>query len=381
MATFNYERELGTLKDRDVSGLMEVLVQSKPTLFQVIKKGSPVNLNKFEWMEKQLTPSSWTIASFDTNGTGTGINFVSTTGLAAGMILTFVSSTGQYRTEKVKIVSVDDGTDVTVTRTYGSTTGVTLVVGDVATGFTPLGEGSSAGTSSTLLPTLNNNYTQIEEETVSLSRNALESAKIGMYDALADATNDALTKLLWKQNTSLIYGTPVARSSTEKGTTGGLIHFLTGGNVNSTGGALAASHINNTIEMCVNDGAVASKWLLVMNTNQAKKLTALNASQTYVTTSGLINPQIGGSVKQFIPDFQIPGGASGGDIFIDTSMPKDMILVVNPDLVKIRYWKEVQQKDATPNGDDRILLRFLTEYGYEIKNGTTAHGMITGLNV
>ena len=117
-----------------------------------------------------------------------------------------------------------------------------------------------------------------------------------------------------------------------------------------------------------------------MNINQAKKITALN-SVTHVTSDGIVGGTLGGSVRQFIPDFKMEGMDGGAGIFIETSMPKDMILVINPNLVKVRYWLKPALTDFSSKAVDGNSYQVKTEYGFEIKNGTTAHGMITGLTV
>ena len=117
---------------------------------------------KEEWLEDSLTPTSTTIASFDTNGDGTGINVASTAGIRAGAILRFTSSADITKTEQVQVASVDSATALTVVRDYGGTTGVTLVVGDkVFLVSSPLNEKTEAGTSNGQEPDMVYNHTQI----------------------------------------------------------------------------------------------------------------------------------------------------------------------------------------------------------------------------
>ncbi len=89
---------------------------------------SDTNTTKIDWSYEPPDKRSLVIASFDTDGDGTGINFADTTGLFEGDL---VQALGSARdSEQMRASSVDSSTDTTMTRDANSSTGVTYEVGD-----------------------------------------------------------------------------------------------------------------------------------------------------------------------------------------------------------------------------------------------------------
>lgn len=383
---------------RDVQEFFTDLIVKKPTLLSMIKRGpdfhggGTTGAPKLEWFERQLSPTSYTIASFDTNGDGTGINMVSTTGLAAYDLLYFVSSTGQRRAEVVQIAVVDSGTDLTVVRQYGSSTATTLVVGDVAYVLKNREEASEGSETSFTALTAAYNYTSIIDRTIKLSKSSLGINVYGKNqtingapaELLLDALYQKMLEMQWEMNGWLLHGWKLIRSNTTtaRGSAGGLFSFLTGGNVVSTGGTVTMDHINDCLELIYADGnPPGSIDTMVMNSNQARYISAFNSGGTNpVVTIGQETTKVGSYVKQVVGD--LPGNIS--TILVDPMMPKDCILLLNTDLLEINYLAGRTLTDLDNNkteADDYISRRLLAEFSFTIRNGTTGHGMITGLTV
>ena len=384
---------------RYVQPAFDSMIQAYPTLLSMISRGPDWGGSagsstgpKLEWMERSLSQTTFTVASFDTNGDGTGINFASTTGMAAGDMVIFESSTGQRRAGAAKIASVDSGTDITISRDYGadSITLDTIVVGDIAKIVKPVAEGSSASESTYTAPTANYNYPVILQRAVQISNTNLGIPVYGSVSKLSgapaekllDAMDQKMLEIMWEMNNILINGVRAARSTSDtKGMAGGLFQFLTSGNVNTTGGAISLDHINDTLEDILEDGGMPGNYALVMNYNQARKISALNTSGSnpivYVQPRSNV---AGEAITQIYGD--LPGNI--GNVITEPNMPKDAILVVNMDMVEINYLAgrtlvDLDAKDAP--ADDYVMRRLLTEFTFTIRNGTTAHGMITGLDV
>lgn len=377
------------VKIRDVQNAYNILVSQYPTLLSRIPIGEPALSTKIEWLEEQMTPTEYTIASFDTNGDGTGVNLVSTAGISAGDILVFFGANGEYKTERAKVTSVDSGTDLTIERDYGSTTGVTLVVGWKARVLKPVDEATSATVSAGYEPSVAYNFTQIFQRAVKVSRTATQSAMYGI-NPTANASrlmlyqmNAKMTELMWEMNDALIYGVRKERSSSEKGTTSGLFAYLQGGNVNTTGGAISSDHINDVFELIYNDGGRGNNLALLMNVNQARKISGFNSGGTnplVVVQQG--SGVTGGSINRFIADFTTPESGYNATVIVEPNMPKDTIAVVNLDQIAVRYLQTMVDKDATTSeADDFFARRLLAELAFEIRNGQKAHGLITGLTV
>lgn len=383
---------------RDVQPYFDDLVAKQPILLGMIKRGPDFSgadatskYPKLEWVERQLTQTSYTIASFDTNGLGTGINLNSTAGLSAYDVLYFTSSTGQRRAELVQIASVDSATDLTVVRQYGSSTSTTLVVGDIVYVLKPVEEGSSASESSIVAPTVQYNTPAIVQRAIKMSKTRLGITTYGQTkvegkaaEMILDAMHQKMLEITWEMNGYLINGVRVPRTNatTAKGTPGGLFQFLSGGNVETTGGVFSYEHINNCLQLIYEDGnPPGSIDMLVMNANQARRMSKWAMSGTNpVVFYDRSATTFGSTITQFQGD--LPGNIS--KIVIEPNMPTDCVFLLNSSLIEINYLAGRTMKDLDANSneaEDFIARRLLAEFSFTIRNGQTAHGMITGLTV
>jgi hypothetical protein len=375
--TYNY----GNSQVRDVNEAFTALVAQKPYLLSVIGQGAVATNHKCEWQEDQFTPTQTTIASFGTGSTGgdaTVINVVSATGIEVGTVLRFTTSTGASRDEVVIVTAVNTNA-LTVTRQYGSSAASTFAVGDKVYRLAkPLGENSTAGSGAGRAPSQNYNYTQIFDAIAEVSRTSIQTQMYGLDSAYNYAVVAKMAEIAYDLNNAIIYGRRVQRTADTvgaKGSMGGILQYLSGGNVDTTGGAVSATIINNVVEAVFQDGAEANSLAIVCNSNQARKLSALDGSYLQVMRTDAVT---GHKVGTFSADF-MPGGEH--QIVIDPIFPKDQIAVINPSLVNIRTMQPMIDIDATANGQDGKKGRLLTELTLEVKNGQTAHGLAKGLNV
>ena len=384
---------------RDVQEAFESLIVASPFLLGLIPRGpdwggSPGSAAgpKHEWQERQLSQTTFTVASFDVDGDNVGINFTSTTGMAAGDIITFESSTGQHRAGAAQIASVDSGTDLTIVRDYGadSISLDTIVVGDIAKIVKPVVEGSSAAESTYDAPSMAYNHPVILQRAVKIAKTQLGIPAFGKVseingapaEKLLDAMHQKMLEIIWEQNQILIKGVRAARSTADtKGMAGGFIQFLTGGNVNTTGGVISLDHINDTLQDILEGGNAPGEYALVLNYNQARKLSALNTAGT--NPSVFVTPQsnvAGQSITKIFGD--LPGNIA--NVLTEPNMPKDMVIVADMTKVEINYLagRTITDTDAVSNkAEDFVMRRLLTEFTFTIRNGTKSHGLITGLDV
>lgn len=379
MANTSYDLTLGI---RNVQPAFDLLVSKYPTLLSKIRRGAPAKATKEEWLEDSLTPLSTAIASFDTDGDGTGINVTSTTGMVAGQLLRFTSSAHADRGEIVKIASVDSATDLTVVRDYGSSVGVTLVVGDLVYSVSkPKNEGSTASASDAVEPGTNYNYTQIFDRSFTLSRTALQVMQYGGANTMAYQTEKGMIEIMMEINSQLIYGERVQRSASQNGSFGGLIAFTRSGNIDTTGGAISKTIINNVIEKIWADGAMASNFLLVCAENQARKISAFNTAGTNpVVMTSPDARTTGGYTAQFVGDLPVKSGFMC-EILVEPTFPKDKIAIVDLNSIELAYLQDFGVTDISNKAVDGTMHRVLGELTVRVKNGTKAHGLATGLTV
>lgn len=375
--SYDFQNEI-----RDLDGAYQALVKAYPTFLSLVSVGAPISNNKFEWMEESLTPSTATVASFDTDGDGTGVNVDDTTPFQAGDIVRVETSAGASRSEVIRIVSVDDATDLTVARDYGGSTGATLAPGDVLTLISrPLNEGSDATAEDGAEASVAHNFTQIEDFTAKVSRTATQTQQYGVENLMNEQVERKMVHLMRRVNGAGIHGYKVERSSSNNGTTDGILARINAGdNVTSVGGALTATNVNNGLEQIFDDGGFSNNYALVCAENQARKISAFNTSGSNpVVNRDARDRETGGYIQTFVGDLPVQGGFTA-NVVVDPTFPKDQLAIVDMNRVKIRYMQPMKDMDATPNGADYFMRRALVEFGYEIKD-PNAHALLTGLTL
>lgn len=369
---------------RSVIEAFDQLRISYPTLLSLVPTGPNSSAYKDEWMEDSLSPVATTIGSFDTDGDGTGINLVSTTGMRAGALLRFTTAADVSRTEIVQIVSVDSTTDLTVTRDYGSSTGETFVVGDkVFLVSSPINEKTDAGDEAGQEPDMAYNYHQIYERVASISKTAQAVKKYGLANALDYQVQVKLTEIMREMNSNLIYGRRVIRASGVQGTAGGLLQFMESGNIETTGGAISETILNNMMESIFEDGGFSNNYVILCAENQARKISALNtAGSNPVVQKENTDRSLGGYISNFVGDLPVQTGFMA-KIVVDPNFIKDQVAILDMNNVEIAWLEDrsISDEDATLPGGDYFKRRILGEGTFRIKNGTKAHAIATGLTV
>lgn len=380
---------------RDVSPEFDTLVANMPSLLKLFGSfgtsfnpitGAPVVTNtKYEWVNDSHTQYSSAITGFDTDGDGTGITLGSTSGLEAGSVLRFETSAGGSETELVQVDSVDSSTEITVTRDYGSTTGVTLEIGDVAfLVSTPRNEDSDVGSAIKHEGSLAYNYTQIFDAVANLSETAKASAAYDNATAMGIQMRAAMIRLARDLESALIYGERVQRTSSAAGTLRGLVQYISeaGGNIDTTGGNISEAIINNVIESIVADGGMLIDPVLIVSHKQARNISALNTSGTNPSINKAnTDRSLGGFISSFVGDLPIDGGSTMLKIFTCINFPNDKAIVADMNDINVRVMRGLTSKDATTPGTDGDKQRLLTELTLEVRNAGTAHGIATGLTI
>lgn len=379
MPTTTYDFNNGI---RSVQTVFDTLIQDYPTLLKMIAKGANATSTKEEWLNDTLAPQSTAITSFVTDGDGTQINVTSTAGMAVNQLLRFTSAAGADRAEIVKVTAIDSATRFTCSRDFGGSTGVTLVSGDLVFNMSkPVVQGSTASAQSAAEPSVDYNYTQIFEGSVSLARTALQTQQYGGANNMAYQINRILTEKLFEVNSALIYGRRYVGTASAPATLGGLLQFLESGNIDTTGSAISKTIINNMLAACYADGAVASKYVIVCAPNQARKISAFNTAGSNPLT--MVSPDstvTGGYISKFVGDLPVMSGFTA-DILVEPIFPKDKIMLLDLNSVELAYLQGFGTTDATANGQDGTTQRVLGELTLRVKNGTKAHALATGLTI
>ena len=372
---------------RSVQPLFDTLITNRGDALSLFSSGQTPTNTKHEWFDRSLTPTTYAITSFSTDGDGTGLVFSGlTTGMSAGDIIIWKSSTGANISERVQIASVTNTTTIVVVRDFGSSTGVTLAVGDVGTLIKTAKEGQlkTALTSVTgTEPTAAYNYTQIMSRLVTVSRSMLSTWEYGKdkltgADAMKmqDQLAEQMTSVLWELRNSLFMGVKYVGSATVARMMGGIDQFLAaGGNVNTTGGAITLDILNDTAQLIRDDGGELPSVLL-MHSAQKRNFANLNTSGTNpLATVALADITAGTLVDVIRNDV-----AGISRIVIDDLMPKDTIYMLNPDYLELNWMMPLGKVDATAPGDDAVSEILRGEVTASIKNAK-AMGIIRDLDI
>jgi len=380
---------------RDVSEAFDLLVAERPsflnllgglgTTYDLSGLNPVVTNNKYEWINESLEQFKGFVLGFGTDGDGTSLELSSTAGIQAGSILRFTANDGSSKSELVLVDSVDSASVITVTRDYGSTTGVTLIISDIYyLVSTPRQENSGSGDAFLQQGVAAHNFTEIFDEVANLSRSAMASRYYDSAGSLSKQIMAGMIRCARKIESSSIFSVPVARTSTAAGSMGGVLHYISGvdGNIVFAGGAISQDNINDGIEKIYAKGGLLSQPVILCSPNQARRLSALNTSGTNpIVQKSNEDRSLGNYVTNFVGDLPIDGSAVNAQIFSSQSMAKDQIAVLDMDLINLKVMSGLSSKDATANGTDGRSERLLTELTLEVKSGDAAHALITGLTI
>lgn len=381
---------------KDVSPEFDTLIASSPSFLKLFGSlgistnpitGTPIVTNtKYEWINNPMTQYSSAITALETDGDGTIFTVASVEGFEADSIIRFESTLGASKTELAQVTSVDSATNkLTIVRDYGSTDSTTLVVGDVIIlNSTPRNESSDVGDAIKHEGTPEYNYTEIIDEVAHLSATAIASSSYDKATSMINQVKAGLIRFARKLENAVIHGVRVQRSGSVQGTLGGLVQFLSadGGNIESTGGPLSQTIINNVIESILRKGGMLINPMILCAPNQGRKLSALNTSGTNPTVfKANDDTTTGNYTTAFVGDLTLEDKGIVAPIFTGHNFPKDKVIIADMNDVNIRVMRGLTSTDAGKNGTDGETQRLLAEVTLEVKNATSAHGIITGLNL
>ena len=370
-------------KVRDVSNLLNTLKPNMPAFLGLVAAGEAARAEKFEWLEDSIDGFSSDITAFATTGDGTGLTLTSTTNLLAGSILRVTSTLGATKSEQMVVDSVTNSTDIVVTRDYGSTTGVTLLVGDIVKVVSaPVQKGSQFTEGLNFQSGSAFNYTQIFDTTAVVSATDIETAVYGGENAMDYQERQNLEQLLRQLNNAMIYGRKIARTSSAKGAMGGVLQMMEGGNVTDVSGAITSAVINDELEAIFDAGSTSSQFALMCTPNQARKISAFNTSGTNpVLNRDIADTRTGNYVTSFVGDLPVMGG-NQVNIIVEPNFPKDQAAIIDLQKTSLHSLGSRSFSSKPVNLDsDGVSKRITGEYTFQMKNAGSAHALLTGLTL
>jgi hypothetical protein len=355
--------DLSNQKRSFQEGFLDLITTSNHLLGMITVGEQPTNI-KHEWDERQLTPSTYTITAFTTDGDGVSMEFASTTGILVGDIFKFVSSTGADRDELLRVTVIDSSVKITTARDYAGSPGATLVVGDVGRLMKPAIQGkkvtamtATAGTQ----PTANYNYEQIADRLVEVSKDREMTDRYGIVNgkkasSIWDQVEQKEREMMWEISTSLFHGYRAVGSATIGGMAGGIRQFaVAGGNVVGASAAAVSLDLINQAGALTNADGAGVPPVLVMHTTQKRNLAKLNTSGTNPITMISRDEVTAGTTVEIIQS-DITGVST---IIIDDNMAEDMIIGFNPAFTNINYYEGMTEYDGSISNADDVISRAL----------------------
>jgi len=370
--SYDYQNQV-----RDVNEIFTTVTKSSPVLSKLIKvDGTRATATKHEWMEDIVSPKSWTLDADYVAASGV-MTLVSTAGLTVNTILTFDKPTGASSTLTVKVLSIVDGTDITVSVYWDDSVDENLATASlVKLVSSPKKEGTDASASDGREPSMNFNYTQIFDYTAKVSKTAQAIKIYGLNDAIGYQVKNGLLEIAYEMVRALIYGKRVARSATENGTFGWILYFLnkaTWNKLSATWNAISWSFLNTALSTANANGAT-NLDMVIGHPDQLRKVAWTGFSVAEVNAS-----QSERTRWVFISEYR---GDLGNLLTLvsDRNFPKDKVIIIDSSKLSIKDLRPFTDEDATLPGWDYYARRIIWEKTLEFKNAETAV-MITDLAI
>lgn len=373
----------------DISPFFLPVLEKRP-LISMFSFGTPVagSKSKFTWAEEVRTDSMGVLGVTYTAASGL-LQLVSTTMVEAGDQVKIIGHRdASFRHIIFSVTTVTNATDLAVTVVYGTDTSFTLASPaqkvrvnkskpDLATA--PTGKATE--------PTLSYSYLQLMQIGLELGEKLIREAANGMYQGIDDiivrGAEQKLNQLAWDVYKAAMYSFGVQEASaTAPAKTRGLLEMINTSSddnrINAGATALSEAHINSLVEKLILRGLdPATRKVLVMSTNQARRLSQLRKAKVTYTTD---ERTFGGSVVGYQTELDNVGLL---EIVVDENMEPDTVLLVTPEyaeLVPAIGRPLARSIDNTLR--DRQYGRswiFDTELGLKVMYATRFHGVIYNL--
>lgn len=381
--------DLSLISERQVYDLFTTFLKEQSSALEIFLRNgqnySAGTNNKYEWLESQLTPMSWTVNTYTYPSPGSPfwLTFTTTAGMRPNMILRFVRTgtnddVGDMQVKVQEIIS----SDTAICILYGDTMPYPL---DPSMTARLMSEAVQENEKNIIgvdewQPVNEYNHFQIFRNAVELSDTALNSAIYGNVNTLSEQLKGAFYKIRQQMSEQSLRWRRVARTQGENGTFWGMFQYVdvSWGNVIDAGwNQLDPTIINNLVQLIVEDGGVANT--LVCNINQARKISWFNvAGNNPVIAQD--STQAGSYVLRFISDIPVAGGIVS-NILLDEKMPNNTVELIDINRIALvpyanRWLKLVPGTQPWQDGQTAILR---WEYTMVVKDGKYSHGTIKNL--
>lgn len=365
-------------QEYDISPLLLAALMVDTGLLGVIPVGSPAQDTTHYWTEIALNVGQVTVDATGYNSAATTVVLASGHGarLVNGAILknlTNMPASGLPEVVQVTAINVDT---LTVTRAYGGTTAVTATftangVLDIVS--MPQQEASDINADTTQVPSSANNFTQIFERSIKISRNQMKRPMASVADMLVQSIHDRtmelkreLEKTLWHSRKSASAG-----SDTVYRTMQGILQSLGG---TSSGASYTFTIFNTSVKTIVDAGAAddISRLVLAVPTNLRQRITTFDSSNRRLVES---DRRVGYYVEQVTSDLGVVVDVVTSN-YLGTASPWQVALLDVGRIKLLPFQDDMFKLMAAQDWVDGVKRRILGEYTVEVRNAATAHNYL-----
>lgn len=344
---------------RDLSDVLSTLIAGSDNFISLFPTLGAVKNTKHEWLEDQIVGR--TVTATAVSGSVLTVSAADAAKLSVGTQLVPEGDSALFG------VTAISGTSVTVAKlaANGSSTAAPSANSVLKIVSTPTEEGSTEGENYFHQSGTAYNYMQIFRKDVKVPRSVIETAVYGLENAIETQTALAMQELVRDLNRAAIFGTPIVRSASAKGSAGGLYHYGTqNGGLSvalATAAALSPKIINDASSSIVEAGGTPN--IILLGTGQARVLSAALKDKLIINQA---DKQRGSHVTQIVND--VTGGLM--TVVVDSNIPDTDAWVLDAagfGLVPMTN-SALGDEDTTPPGYDGIRRTILGEMTFEFKN-------------
>jgi len=370
-------------QEYDISPVLLAALMNDTGVLGVLPISTPARDTTHYWNEIALNSSQVTVDGTGYNSVATTVNLATGQGakVRVGALLKN-NAGGDVTPELVQVTAV--ATDaLTVVRGYGGSTGVTATfaanaVLDIIA--MPLQEGSDIQSDVTVVPSVNQNYTQIFERSITITRNQMKRPMAAIADMLVQSIHDRTMELKRELERSVIHSRSAASNPAGNDTTyrsmAGLLQLITQTtNVNAT---FAYTKFNAMVKGIVDAGAAddISRLVFLAPTAVRQNISTFDSSNRRLVES---DRRAGYYVEQLVSDLGVVVDVVTSN-YLGTTTPFRSILLDAGRSSILPFQDDSFKLMAAQDWVDGVKRRILGEWTLELRNAGTAHYVATNLS-
>lgn len=381
LASFNITDKT---QEYDISPVLLAALMNDTGILGILPVGTPARDTTHYWNEIALGPGTMTVDGTGYNSAATTVNLASGQGAASGVRVGAIVKNlagGDVTPELAQVTAV--ATDaLTVTRGYGGTTAVTatFAANAVVTIISqPLQEGSDIQADVTQVPSVNQNYTQIFERSITITRNQMKRPMAAIADFLVQSIHDRTMELKRELELSVIHGfkagsNPAGNASTYR-TMAGLLQLIT--QTTSLGATFQYTHFNSMVKGLVDAGAAddISRLAFAAPTKVRQYISTFDASNRRLVES---DRRAGYYVEQLVSDLGVVVDVVTTN-YLGTTTPYRAILLDCGRASIMPFQDDSFKLMAAQDWVDGVKRRILGEWTLECRVGGKAHYVATNI--